>query len=155
MLVDDRLEFCTATAATGTDASAIVGDVVDTQVGTLNTLTNLGTEDTLYWVIQVTTSYSGGTSVNFELASDSTANLATSRTTHIQTGAIAVNSLTAPGTNGNGGFQRVYRLPPQKNYERYIGTWKTTVGAVSTGAINSFLTRDAVRWDAYADNVGS
>lgn len=155
MIISERDEFCTATSAVGNGASAIVGDVMDTQVGTLNTLNNLGSEDSLFWIVQVTTSYSGGTSVNFELASDSTADLATSRTTHIQTGAIAVASLTAPGTNGNGGFQFVSRLPPNKNYERYLGTWKTTVGNVATGAINSFLSRDASRWAAYADNVGS
>lgn len=156
MILDERAEFCDATAAVGTGVSQIVGDVIDTQVGSLNTLTNLGTEDSVFFVLQVTTDYSGGTSVNFELASDSTANLATSRTTHYQTGAIVVASLVAPGANGASptGFQRVIRLPADKTYEKYLGVWYTTVGAVAGGAINAFLSRDANRWAAYADNVG-
>lgn len=145
MILDDRLEFCDATAANGSTVSILVGDVVDTHVGTLNTLQNMGACP-LYFVVQVTTAYSGGTSAQFQLATDSTANLATSKTVHIDTGAIAVATLVA-------GYQLVFTLPNSHTYERYMGVWLTTVGVVAAGAINAFLTEDPQLWNAYADNV--
>lgn len=143
MILDERAEFCDATEAIGTGASKLVGDVIDRQA-TSNTLIDFGAGQEVFFVLQVTTAYSGGTSAQFQLASDSTANLATSRTNHIDTGAITVGTLTA-------GYTKVYRLPVSKTYERYLGVWLTTVGAVAAGNINAFLTTDASAWAHYAD----
>lgn len=144
MFLDERTEFCDATAAFGTGVSQIVGDVIDT--GATNTLKDLGNGQPVYLVLQVTTAYSGGTSAQFQLATDSTANLATSRTNHIDTTAIAVATLTA-------GYTRIFPLPWDATYERFMGIWLTTVGAVAAGAINAFLTTDPAKWRAYADAV--
>lgn len=152
MILDERAEFCDATSAILNNTNAIIGDVIDTQVGTANTLTNIATRDTVYLVIQVTTSFVGGTSAQFELRSDSVAALTTSATSHYSTGAIAIASLVAQ-TALVTGFQKVVRLPEEVTYEKYIGIWETTVGNVTAGAINAFLTTDAARWAPYADAV--
>jgi hypothetical protein len=134
MILDERSEFCTATNALGTDASAIVGDVMD--VG--NFTKDLGTGEPLY---------SGGTSAEFQLRT-STAAALTGGTTVIlaSSAAIAVANLTA-------GTTLIYALPSSYGlYQRYLGIWKVTVGAVAAGAINSFLTKDASKWYTTADN---
>jgi NADH:ubiquinone oxidoreductase subunit 2 (subunit N) len=42
---------------------------------------------------------------------------------------------------------------PQGVYERYLGILQTTaVAALTAGKINAFLTTDASRWMAYANN---
>lgn len=163
MLIDALDTFCSATAASGNGVSNLVGNVRDTHIlsvvgpsGTLtdfNTLLSIGSR--MLWVVQVQTSYSGGTSVQYQLATDSTANLATSRTNHLDTGAVAVASLVAGagGGAGAGGYTRAFWLPPDLTYERYMGVWVTTVGATTLGKINSFLTTDTRRWMAFADAI--
>lgn len=142
MIIDDRLEFCDAVAATGTDASAIVGDVVDTG----NFTKDLGAGEPLYLVIQVTTAYSGGTSVEFQLRTSTLAALTGGTTTTlVSTSAIAVATAAA-------GYTLIYALPTGPTYQQYLGMWKVTVGAVSAGAINAFLTTDPSKWRAYTDN---
>lgn len=140
MILDDRLEFCDATTATGTGVSNIIGDVVDTG----NFTKNLGSGEPIYLVVQVSTAYSGGTSAEFQFRSSTLAALTGgTTTTHYTTGAVAVGSLTAGTT---------YVVPlPGGTYQRYIGMWLVTVGAVAAGAVNAFLTKDAAQWQAYAD----
>jgi len=147
MILDERTEFCDAEAldTSGTDTD-LVGDVIDSSVAR-----DLGNGQTVYWVIQVTTSVDSsadGASVEFVLASDAAAAIATdgSATEHISTGAIAEATLAA-------GYQLVLALPLEgAAYERYLGVLtKTTGEAVTAGAINSFLTLDPNGWKAYAD----
>ena len=125
--------------------SQIVGDVIDRKA-TGSTLLDLGSGEPVYLVIQVTTAYSGGTSAQFQLSSDSTADLATARINHLNTGAVAVASLTA-GTTFS------YALPMEVTYKRYVGIWLTTVGAVATGAINAFLTQQPESWTPAVDGT--
>lgn len=142
MILDERGEFADAVNALGTDASAIVGDVVD--MGNF-TKDHGASGEPLYWVVQVTTTYSGGTSAEFQLRTSTLAALTGGTTTTlVSTGAIAVATLVA-------GYTLVYALP-SNTYQQFLGTWKVTVGAVAAGAINSFLTKDAARYFNYADN---
>lgn len=142
MILDDRLEFCDDVAASGTDASAILGDVVD--LG--GTTQDIGNGEPLYLVIQVSTAYAAaGTSVTFQLRSSTLAALTGgTTTTHLQSDALDTSSVIAAGTT------RIYALPAA-TYQRYLGLWKVTVGAVASGKVNAFLTHDVAKWTAAAD----
>ncbi len=142
MILDERTEFCDATSAILNIGNAIIGDVID--LGATPTLRDIGTGEPLFLVIQVDTTFVGATSTTtFELASDSTANLATSKTVHVSTGAIPVATLVA-------GYTKVYALPQEVTYERYLGLWETVATAnVTAGKINAFLTSTPAKWAAY------
>lgn len=144
MILDERLEFADALSCVANVGNAILGDVID--LGATPTLRDIGNGEPLYLVIQVDTAITGTTStVQWQLASDSTANLATSKTVHLDTGAIAEATLVA-------GYTKVYALPAEATYERYLGIWQTVaVNNLSAGKVNIFLTHDVAKWTAYAD----
>lgn len=144
MILDERTEFCDATSAILNVGNAIIGDVID--LGSSPTLQDIGNGDPLYLVIQVDTAFVGTNSTTtFDLCSDSTANLATSKTTHVSTGAIPVASLAA-------GFTKIIALPIEATYERYLGLWETVATAnVTAGKINAFLTTTPAKWTASPD----
>lgn len=141
MILDERTEFCDATALnTGAAGTYLIGDQID-----LTTARDMGDGQPLYLVLQVTTSVDSaadGASVEFKLASDAAAAIATdgSATVHLSTGAIAEATLAA-------GYQMVYALPLEGSaYERYVGILQVTSGeAVTAGAVNAFLTLDPPR----------
>lgn len=144
MILDERLEFCDATSVVINVGNAILGDVID--LGAAPTLQDIGNGEPLYLVVQVDTAIVGTTSTwQLQLCSDSTANLATSKTVHIDTGAIAEATLVA-------GYTKVYALPVEATYERYLGLWHTVaVNNLSAGKINAFLTHDVAKWTAVPD----
>ena len=149
MILDERTEFCDATALnTGGAGSYLLGDVID--LGSIGR--DIGSGQPLFLVIQVDTAATSGGSAtgNFTLASDAQAAIATdgSATVHATTGAIAVAALTA-------GRTFCIPIPLEGNtYERYLGILQTTaVAAFTAGKINAFLTLDPVKWKAYADAV--
>ena len=146
MILDEFSEFCDATSAAINIGNAIIGDVID--LGATPTLRNLGAGENMFLVLQVDTTFVGaGATVQFDLCSDSTANLATSKTTHISTGAIPIASLVA-------GYTKVIPLPVELTYERYLGLWETVATAnVTAGKINAFLTKDVSAWTAYPDAI--
>lgn len=113
---------------------ALVGDVIDT--GSAPTLKNLGISDGLWLVINVITTCTGATNTTrFALCSDSTANLATSKTIHVSTPDIPVASLVA-------GYKFAVKLPANADYERYVGIWATTlVASLTAGAFTASLTQ--------------
>lgn len=146
MILDERLEFADALSCVANVGNAILGDVID--LGATPTLRDLGNGEPLYLVIQVDTAIVGTTStVQWQLASDSTANLATSKTVHIDSGAIAEADLVA-------GYTLIYPLPIAATYERYLGLWQTVaVNNLSAGKINAFLTREPAKWTAYPNAI--
>ena len=149
MIIDDRLEFADATSAILNIGNAIIGDVIDLKSTTIAPNTTVDLEGSgLYLVIQVDTTFVGATSTTkFELASDSTADLATSKTVHYSTPAIPVATLVA-------GYTVCAVKLPSGSYERYLGLWETVATAnVTAGKINAFLTSDPALFRAYADNV--
>jgi hypothetical protein len=151
MWIDERAEFADATDtfADAADSTALIGDVMD-----LTTNRDIGQGHPLYLVIQVTTAYAGGTSVQFILASDSTAAIATTgaETRHLATDVWTDAQLTA-------GFTAVFPLPmgdtaqgeDTAGYERYLGILAVDVGTHTAGAINAFLTPDPYGWASYPD----
>lgn len=146
MILDELLEFADAAAIALNTTNAIAPntDVID--LGANPTLRNLGAGEPIYLVIQVDTVFGGAGNVTFDLVSDSTANLATSKTTHLTTGAIAYTAYTA-------GKTFVYALPQEHTYERYLGLWETASGNLTSGKINAFLTKDVSQWAAYPDAI--
>lgn len=153
MILDERNEFADASAIALNIGNAIAPntDVID--LGATPVLRNLGAGGNMYLVLQSDTAFQGsGGSVQFQLVSDSTANLATSKTIHVDTGAISL------GTNNAGfaltGFTKVYALPVEATYERYLGLWMTVTGAnITAGKLNAFLTQEPSAWTAYPDAV--
>jgi hypothetical protein len=149
MILDERNEFCDATSAVLAVGNAIIGDVIDLNPCSVHPNTTVDMEGSdLYLVIQVDTTFVGATSTTkFELCSDSTADLATSKTVHYSTAAIPVATLVA-------GYVVCAVKLPSGSYERYLGLWETVATAnVTAGKINAFLTSDPALYRAYADNV--
>ncbi len=146
MRMDVFNEFCKDTALpTSTNAdSVLMGNV--TNLG--KTKTYPGNTSDLFLVIRVAADVTsnGAAKVAFELASDSTANLATSRTTHIAIPATAKATLVS-------GYRMVYRLP-RGAYEQYLGIWATVDTAALTGVkIDAFLTDEPGNWMALPDGI--
>lgn len=146
MILDERTEFADALSCVANVGNAILGDVID--LGATPTLRDIGNGEPVYLVIQVDTAIVGTTStVQWQLASDSTANLATSKTVHIDTGAIAEATLVA-------GYTLIYPLPIAATYERYLGIWQTVaVNNLSAGKINAFLATDVSKWTSYPNAI--
>lgn len=145
MIYDTLAQFCAATAiSTSATADAILGNVYDT--GATPTLKSVA-ETPIYLVIQVTTALGGATSLRLRLVSDSTADLATSKTTHLDTGVIALSGNWAVGT------VFALPLPPTQTYERYLGMWQNIVGTANAGAVNCFLTLNPPSWIALPNAI--
>ena len=145
MIIDFNAQFCDADTVTATVANAIIGDVYDT--GSVPTLKDIGLgAKQIFLVISVDTDVTsnGSATVEFTLLSDSTADLATSATTHIRSGDIAKATLVA-------GYQMIFPLPPG-SYERYVGIFASTkVQTLNAGAVSAYLTLDPPKFVALPD----
>lgn len=100
----------------------------------------------LFLVIQTGTAFTGAaTSLQVDLVSDSTEDLATSPTVHA-TVSKAAAGLTANTVIG------ILTVPPG-DYERFVGLKYTPAGgSFTTGTIRAFVTRDPNYWRAFAAN---
>jgi hypothetical protein len=154
MIMDERAEFCDATALnTGAPGGYLVGDIMDispTGAGAVGR--DIGRQHPLYLVITVdTTATSGGAATGqFSLVSDAiTAIDPATGTYHFSTKAFALAELTA------GSVLACVALPWEGvAYERYLGIVQTTGTAAFTGGkINAFLTHDPARWQSLPDAV--
>lgn len=140
MILDALLEMSDAQAFT---ASAISANVIDLSPVTDNATRDIGTGEDVYWVFSVDTTFTGLTSVQADLVSDTAVGLATAPVVHASTGAIPVATLVA-------GYQYAVKLPAG-SYKQYLGTKFTVVGTGTAGKVNSFLSKDAQNYRAYAD----
>ncbi len=149
MWIDERAEFCDAASTSGASGStALVGDVMD-----LTSNRDIGQGHPLYLVIQVPTAASGGTSLQFVLASDGVEAIAIdgNSTKHFLSDVFTTAELVA-------GFALVVPLPMgnaggvavTSGYERYLGILVTDVATV-TASINAFLTPDPHGWQSSPD----
>jgi hypothetical protein len=147
MILDERNEFCDATALnTGVAATYLIGDVLD-----LQTARDVGAGQPVYLVVQVDTAVTsaGAATVQFHLASDAQAAIATdgSASYHFSTGAIGKATLVA-------GYEAVCVAIPAEGtaYERYVGILQTTgTAALTAGAVNAFLTCEPSKYVNYSD----
>ena len=142
MILDERTEFCDATALnTGAAGSYLIGDVVD-----LSVARDLGGDRALYLVVTVDTAATSGGSATgqFNLVTDDNASLS-SPTVVASSRAVPVASMTAGAT------LFAVQLPMEGTaYERYIGIQQVTgTAAFTAGKVNAFLTMDVARWKAY------
>ena len=149
MILDERTEFADAGTLVGTAASTyILGDVIDT--GATPTLKDLGHSDALYLLVRISTPVAatgGAANVTFKLVSDSTANLTTSPTTHLTSGAIAKGTLVA-------GYEVFAVRLPHGSYERYLGvTYTPDTNDTTSGAADAFLTPVLQKNTIYPDAV--
>ena len=143
MILDAFLEMSDAQPVT---ATAVSTNIIDLGPVNDNVLRDIGTGEETYWVLSVGTTFTaaGAATLTAALVSDATTNRATWPTTHVATAAIPVASLVA-------GYMYAVRLP-KGDYERYLGTQYTVgTGPFTAGAIDSFITKDAQAWRAYAD----
>lgn len=149
-IMDTTNEFCDATALnTGAAGTYLVGNVID-----LVKVRNIGNGRPLYLVINVDTAVTsaGAATVQFILASDAQAAIATdgSATQHYATIAIPKATLVA-------GYSLVVPLPlEQPAYEEFLGILQVTgTAAVTAGKINAYLTLDPPAWKAYPNSVNA
>lgn len=150
MILDTLGEFADAAAlSTAATGLALVGNVIDTSVAR-----DLGNGEQVYCVIQIDTTVTsaGSATVQFEIASDAQAAIATdgSASVHAMTNAIPKASLVA-------GVQ-VAVIPLPFNgvvpYERYVGILQNVgTAALTAGKINAFLTRTPSSWVSYSDGI--
>lgn len=146
MILDERTEFCDATALnTGAPATYVIGDQIDISVSR-----DLGGEKAARLRIQVATAATGaGASGQFELVSADNAALTTNPVVHFASAVIPVASLTA------GAVVADVELP-RAVYKRYVGIRQVTSGAAFTaGAVDAFLVFDSNGWRAYTDGVAN
>jgi hypothetical protein len=148
MILDERTEFADAAAIALAIGNAKMPNSDEIDLGAVPTLRAIDVSSQMYLVLSVDTAFVGATAtIQLELASDSTANLATSRTTHINTGAIPVASFST-------GAMFIYALPPGANFERYLGLWMTVATAnVTAGNLSAYLTMTPPVATIYPDAI--
>lgn len=149
MILDERTEFADAVAVSGAAATRLVGDVLDLQTPGRD----VGTGEEIFAVVSVEVAPAGADTVEFIIASDAAAAIATdgTATQHYTTGAVAIASLPA-------GKTFAFALPPEGHvYERFVGLLVKNVGAGALTAlvVNAYLTKDVTRWKSYANAVGA
>ncbi len=130
---DYNIDLARAQAPT---ATAISENVIDLGPVTTNSLRSFPGPRPLFveiWVSESVTSGTGGSTVTFTLESDSTANLATSATTHATSGAIVKTALTA-------GTYVYLDVPAAQTYERYLGVRFTNSADLTAGKFTVRIT---------------
>lgn len=142
MILDERNEFGDAATLVGDAASTyILGDVID-----LGVARDISQGEPLFLVVKIDTlvaAAAGAANITFKLVSDSTADLATSPTVHLTSGALAKGTLVA-------GYTVFAVALPRGTYERYLGvTYTPDTNNITAGKADAFLTTDVSKWTAY------
>jgi len=154
MIMDERTEFADSVSVAAAAGTALIGDVIDTEV-----LRDIGNGQPIYLIIQTAVEIiTGGVAgtLKFQLASDSVAAIATdgTATVHFQTDELVTDDAGANAVQFNAGETiAMFALPLEGvTYERFIGVLAVTATTTTTaGAINAFLTLDPHGWKSYAD----
>lgn len=147
MYIDNFAEFGDDATLVGTAATTyVLGDVID--LG--GTSQDIGNGEPVWLVVQISDAVLaavGAANVTFKLVSDSTADLATTPTTHLTSGAIAKGTLVA-------GYSVFAVSLPIGTYERYLGvTYTPDTNNTTAGKANAFLTHDIAKWVATPDGI--
>lgn len=154
MIFDSRTEFADAVSVAASAGTALIGSQID-----LSIVRNLGAGRPVYLVIttdtEIITGGSAGT-VQFKLASDATAAIATdgTATDHWASRLFVTDDAAANDSQLNaGGIIACVPLPGEgAPYERYLGILCVTATTTTTaGKINAFLTLTPPAYKAYPD----
>lgn len=145
MILDERTEFCDATALnTGGAGSYLLGDHIDTSIAR-----DLGNGKDVEFVVSVDTTATSGGSATL------TVNLITSANSDMSSPTVIVGSPTfalAAITAGTTLFR--VQIPASANWARYVGVQQVTGTAAFTGgAVSAFLTPAAANWRSYNDAI--
>lgn len=146
MILDTRSEFADGLAASAAAGTALVGNVMDLGPEVYDP----GHKNPLYFVVQVDTTFTSGgaATVQFKLATDAQAAIATNGTA-----TDIILSPVIPFATLVAGYKFVRPLPPAL-YERYMGLLVVTAAATTTaGAVSAFLTPEPALWRSVADAV--
>ena len=145
------INFLLASAQGPITASAVANNVAD-----LKNIYDVGAGRPVYAVVTVTTAFSGGTSVEFQVKSSDNSTVDASDETIGSSGAIPVAQLTVG---------RIFVVPLTENYirgqrnlvtatpdtlgvtivnggRRYIGMWYAVTGSPSAGSVNVSIVLD-------------
>lgn len=156
MILDERTEFCDNQALnTGAAATYNIGDQIDLGLAGRG-IGQPGQE--LYLVLQVGATginAAGAGTLQFQLASDDSATLATNGTQSVHAVSRSFTTSTTSGNAGNalqpGTVLAVFQLPIEGTvYERYLGVQQITgTQAITAGTVDAFLTQTPRAWKAY------
>lgn len=145
MIIDERTLFADNLDVSSTAGTALEGNQID-----LVNARDIGKGTPLYLVIVVEEDFdsAGSATVEFQLASDASAAVATDGTAsvHVKTGVIPFAQLTAGKVFG-------IALPMEGVvYERFLGLRVVTAGATtSAGSITAFLTPEVGKWHPFVE----
>lgn len=142
MLIDKNSTFAWQTNFFGAAATAKIGDAMNLTAFP----TDMGEGYPLYLVTLITTAMVGGTSVQFNLVTDSSEALTTAPVTLVSSSVI----LTAEAIAGSNPL--IVALP-KADYKQWLGLTVTRVGISTAGAVSAFLTQDPPNWRAYAEGL--
>ncbi len=154
MILDSRLEFASNVAVNAVAGTALIGNVIDTEV-----VRDIGMGQPLYLNIQTTVEIiTGGApgTLLFQLASDSVAAIDTggAASIHFQTVAFVTDDAGNNAVEFNiGGVIAQVALPMEGvPYEQFIGLLAVTATTTTTaGSIDAFLTLDPHGFRGYPD----
>lgn len=149
MLLDSRTEFADNTPVnTGGAGTYVVGNQVDLGASQRR---DLGGDQALYLVIQVGSAGLAGSTgtIQFQLVTADTDNLATNPEVLFATAALATTASSATTTLRPGTVIAAVQVPIAL-YRRFIGIRQVTAtAATSAGSIEAFLTTNVRNWRAY------
>lgn len=147
MILDEKLEFCDATALnTGGAGTYNIGDIID-----LGSARELGHNQALFLVVTCTTGITVASSTGtlaFQLVSDDSDTISTTtQSIHLRSGNWATSTTAIPV----GRVLFAAQIPIEGvPYERYLALQQITGStALNAGAVNAFLTTDVAKWVAY------
>ncbi|MFM0513096.1 Bbp16 family capsid cement protein [Paraburkholderia sp. RL17-373-BIF-A] len=142
MILDQQLVFSDTQAITVTANSSNVIDTMPS--GGPNTKAGLGDGQDITLFALVMQAFAGGTSVQIQLISADTADLATNPVVHYDTGAIVLAALTAKA--------RLIGVDlPYGKYRRYLGLKYTVVGTMTAGTVLAALIEDLQTFSGTTD----
>lgn len=147
MFRDTRTTFVTNTAVGAATGTELVGDVID-----LETARNIGRGNTVFVTVVVTESFDSatdGAEVEFQLASDAAAAIATDGTASVHGSSGPIPELSLQ--KGNRAVLAFAAGPMA--FERYVGLLAVTSGeAVTAGKVTAFIAfDDDAPWEAMPD----
>lgn len=154
MLVDKLNEFADSLSVAAAAGTANIGSQIDLLIAAANP--GVGQPFYLCITIEVGIITGGGAgTVAFQLASDTTAAIATGGTQTVHwTSKLFVTGAASPEV-GIAGTKLAVALPAGiPDYKRFLGVQVVTATTTTTaGTISAFLTNDANIWKAFADAV--